>query len=333
MVHTLTINHRILNNRVLDEIYKRLEEITGVKPRKIDSGVFATEALKEKGYTFIKLISKRIDSKYKHNYMMIELTINPSKILGVNKLEVLKEVQIEELIQRFNTDTKHIQEQLPRLEHWTTKRIDYAVNINTPYVKEYIKLFRRGDRPKGFKEYTRDKGNDLEEKGGLYLFNGSITINFYDKESERLWNNFNKDGAKNLLRFEIQCKPSKTNTMKSKYDFDSKHLVNYLNDDISCQQIQYYYEKVIGQGDYYMLSEAVNRVNKSDYTSATKDKLITVLKDINTHRSIWKAREESKYNKNCFNRYLKQIRELGVNPVTIPSRWKMKCLNNIYNKV
>lgn len=321
MVHTFMISHRILSPKVFNEIYKELEEITGVKPRKIKD-IYVTEELKDKGFTHIILTNKKIDSKYKYNFMQITIIINPLKLLEVSKLELLKENQVEELNARFYGEIIKIHHSLPRLEHWVANRIDYAVNINTPYVKEYIRLFQRGDKPKGFKDTK-------QLDGSLYLSNDSVTINFYDKENERLWNGFNKDGAKNLLRLEIQCKPSKTNTLKSKYDFESKHLWQYLNSDISHQQIQYYYGKVIGEGDYYTLTEAIKRVNKSAYTSATKDKLINVLREINAHRSVWKAREESKYNSGCFNRYLKQIRALGVNPVTIPSRWKINSLINI----
>ena len=325
MVHTFMISHRILSAKVFNEIYKELEEITGAKPRKIKD-IYVTEALKDKGFTHIILTNKKIDSKYKYNFMQITIIMNPLKLLEVSKLELLKEDQVEELNDRFYSEIIKIHHSLPRLEYWGANRIDYAVNINTPYVKEYIRLFQRGDKPTGFKDTK-------QLDGSLYISNDSVTINFYDMENERLWNGFNKDGAKNLLRLEIQCKTSKTNTIKTKYEFDSKHLGNYLRTDISRNQLQYYYNKVIGQGDYYTLSEAIRIVKESKYTLATKNKIIAVLKDVSIHRSIWKAREKSQYNSSCFNRYLKQIRALGVNPVTIPSRLGIKTLKNIYSNV
>lgn len=330
MIHTLTINNRILSGRVFDEIYKGLELISGLKPRKIGEGHYVIKALEEEGFTFIHLINKRIDSKYKNNYMMIKITINPSKILGRNNLEVLEDEQLEKLKIKFNEKVKKIHNSLPRLEHWTTDRIDYAINIDTPYVEEYIKLFQRADKPGSFKELYCSKSKVRKHrKGSFYLFNDSVTINFYNKESERFSQNLNKDGAKNLLRLEIQCKKSKTNTIKAKNEFDSKHLEHYLSKKLSYEQIQYYYNNTIGTGDYYKLSEAIQKVDDSDYTSFTKNKLTEVLKAINKHRSIWRAREESQYNSSCFDRYLKQIRALGINPVTIPAKWKIKKLENI----
>ena len=82
---------------------KELEEITGVKPRKI-KGIYVTEALKDKGFTHIILTNKKIDSKYKYNFMQITIIMNPLKLLEVSKLELLKEDQVEELNDRFYSE-------------------------------------------------------------------------------------------------------------------------------------------------------------------------------------------------------------------------------------
>ena len=111
--------------------------------------------------------------------------------------------------------------------------------------------------------------------------------------------------------------------------FNLFYLTNgVITQEISYQQLEYYYNKTIGAGDYYKLSDAIRIIQDSNYTSKTKDKLTEVLRAISKHRSIRRAREESQYNSSCFNRYLKQIRALGVNPVTIPGRWKVDKLKN-----
>lgn len=329
MIHTWTITHRILSPKTFDEIYKELEVITGEKPRRVKEGCYVTEALREEGFTRIKLTSKKINVKYKYNFMQIKITMNPLKLIGRNKLEVIKMDLLEEVKKIFLKRIKKIHMTLPRLDYWTINRIDYAVNINTPYVEEYIKLFHRADKPRGFSNWS--PSIVTQRYGSLYLISEGVNINFYNKESERLSQNFNKDGAKDILRIEVQCKKSKTNTLKTKYEFDSMHLEHYLSQEVSYQQLEYYYNKTIGAGDYYKLSEAIRIVQDSNYTSKTKEKLTEVLREINRHRSIWKAREKSEYNKVCFNRYLKQIRALGVNPVTIPVRWSMTNLKNILN--
>lgn len=329
MIHTWTITHRILSPKTFDEIYKELEVITGEKPRRVKEGCYVTEALREEGFTRIKLTSKKINVKYKYNFMQIKITMNPLKLISRNKLEVIKTDLLEEVKKIFLGRIKKIHMTLPRLEYWIIDRIDYTVNINTPYVEEYIKLFQRADKPRNFKEWYCDRSKVRKQpNGSFYLISKGVNINFYNKEHERLSQNFNRDGAKDLLRLEIQCKKPKTNTIKSKNGFDSRHLEHYLSQEISYQQLEYYYNKTIGAGDYYKLSEAIRIIQDSNYTSKTKDKLTEVLRAISKHRSVWRAREESQYNSSCFNRYLKQIRALGVNPVTIPGRWKVDKLKN-----
>lgn len=332
MIHTLMITHQIISPKTFDEIYKELEILTGVKLRKIQEGCYSTEALKEEGFTYIQLISKKVDGRYKYNFMQMTIILNPVKLIARNKLEVLKVDQLNEVKKIFLERIKKIHISLPYLDYWTLNRIDYAVNINTPYAEEYIKLFQRGDKPRNFKELYCSKSKIRKQlDGSFYLFNDSVVINFYNKENERLSQNFNKDGAKDLLRLEIQCKKPKTNTLKEKNRFDSRHLEHYLSEQISHQQLEYYYNKTIGTGDYYKLSEAIRIVQQSNYTYKTKEKLTGTLRAVSRHRSIWRAREESQYNSSCFNRYLKQIRELGINPVTIPARWKIYKLDNLVN--
>lgn len=332
MIHTLTITHQILSPKTFDEIYKGLEIITGEKPRKIANGVYKVESLKEFGFTYIKLSSQKRDVKYRYNFMQITVRINPLKLIERNKLEVLKQEDIEEVKKIFAEEVQRIHNSLPRLEYWIINRIDYAININTPYVEEYIKLFQRADKPRNFKELYCSKSKTRKQlDGSFYLISQSVNINFYNKEHERLSQNFNKDEAKDLLRLEVQCKKPKTNTLKVKYEFDSRHLEHYLSKEISYQQLEYYYNKTIGVGDYYKLSDAIKKVRNSNYTSKTKEKLINVLRAVNKCRSIWKAREESQYNSSYFNRYLKQIRALGINPVTIPKRWSIEKLKNVSN--
>ena len=76
---------------------------------------------------------------------------------------------------------------------------------------------------------------------------------------EKFTQNFNKDGAKDLLRVEVQCKKSKTNIIKVKNVFDSRYLEHYLSQEISC-----HYNKIIGSSDYYTLSEIIKIVQDSN---------------------------------------------------------------------
>ncbi|WP_195970934.1 hypothetical protein [Clostridium thermobutyricum] len=231
----------------------------------------------------------------------------------------------------FNEKIKLIHESLPRLENWILNRIDYAINIKIEYVKEYIKLFQRGDKPKRFKElYCSSSKKRKQLEGSLYLFNSSVNINFYDKYNERVKKNLNENAKRDILRLEIQCKKSKLYNIKNKSKFESLQVGEYLKKDISHKILSDYYFLVIGKGDYYKLKEAIEKIKNSNYSISTKEKLIKTLNLVNKHKSVWKARDKCEYSIASFNRYLQLIRGININPVTIPVRWEIDFLANIY---
>lgn len=316
-----------------DEIYKSLEIISknnGVNLYKSNVG-YITHALKDKGFTEIVLSKYKINNKYKHDYMQLTIQLNPTKLLNRDIVELTKEEDLHEVSEKFNKIKEQIHLDLKPLFSWTLNRIDYCINIKTPYVKEYIKLFQRCSLPYRFNiPYDKKAKVRKHKEGSFYIFNNSTIINFYDKELER-FNNTGKilESAKDILRLEIQCKKGKTDYIKYKYNFDIKYLGYFTSEELSLNIISSYFDKIIGKGNYYKLDKARDIINSSKHTKSTKDKLINVLELINKHKSIDKARENSNYSKDSFNRYIKKIRELNINPITIPRRWEIDILKDI----
>ena len=316
-----------------NEIYKSLEIISknnGVNLYKSDVG-YITHALKDKGFTEIVLSKYKINNKYKHDYMQLTIQLNSTKLLNRDIVELTKEEDLHEVSEKFNKIKEQIHLDLKPLFSWTLNRIDYCINIKTPYVKEYIKLFQRCSLPYRFNiPYDKKAKVRKHKEGSFYIFNNSTIINFYDKELER-FNNTGKilESAKDILRLEIQCKKGKTDYIKYKYNFDIKYLGYFTSEELSLNIISSYFDKIIGKGNYYKLDKARDIINSSKHTKSTKDKLINVLELINKHKSIDKARENSNYSKDSFNRYIKKIRELNINPITIPRRWEIDILKDI----
>lgn len=332
MIHTLEITHRVLSSKHFNEIYKTLTLLGNSKPKKVREGCYVTTELKEYGFTQIQLTSKKVSEKYKYNVMQIKIILNPKNLIEANSLKLMKSYDIERVKYIFNDKVKSIHPSLPIFEYWTVKRIDYAIDIVTKYVEEYIILFQRGDKPKVFSELYCNKSKVRKQReGSFYIFNKSVNVNFYNKENEQTKKGFNNYEIKNLLRLEVQCKNLKVNSIKKKNRFKSNQLINYLSDEESKRQIYNYYGATIGRGTYYKLSKAIELVNKSTYSNLFKKKLIKVLKLINKHRSIWKAREKKIYNEKSFNKYLELLRNLDINPVTLPIRWNIEKLPNILN--
>lgn len=331
MVHTLMINNRFLSSTYYNEVFKALESISKENGSRFFKGKFGyeTNALREHGFNKIILKKLKIDERYRRDYLSITIILNPAKLIRKGDEYTIKEEDLEEIKAEFDCIKNKINIGLPSLENWEVNRIDYAINIKTRHVKEYIKLFQRGDKPKGFKEpYCSISRRRKQLEGSFYLFNKSVGINFYDKEDQLLKKNFNRDGVEDLLRLEIQCNKPKTNSIKYKKGFGTSYVKSFLQADLSEEYINIYYDKTIGSGDYYKLSKAIQMIEESNYTKTMKDKLVEVLRAINRHRSIWKAREKSKYSRNSFNKYLNMIRELNINPVTIPNEMEVDFLKN-----
>lgn len=326
------ISHRLISIRDYNEIFRVLDLISkknNTTFRKKKYG-YETKALIDYGFNKVILKKVKVDKKYKHDYLNITIILNPIRLINKNKLEVIKEDDLGLVYKRFKEVKNKIFSGLPVLEHWDINRVDYAININTEHVKEYIKLFQRADKPSSFKEQYCTKAHRSKQlEGSFYLYNKSVTINFYDKEDELMKKNFNTDGAKNLLRLEVQCNKPKTNNIKYKNEFGTSHVKNYLRMDLSEEYINHYYSKTIGSGDYYKLYKAIQIIKGSNYTYIIIKNLVEVLQEVNIHRSIWKAREKSQYSKNSFNKYLKMIRALNINPVTIPNSWEVDYIKSI----
>ena len=316
-----------------NEIYKSLEIISknnGVNLYKSNVG-YITHALKDKGFTEILLSKYKINNKYKHDYMQLTIQLNPIKLLNRDIVELTKEQDLKEVEKKFNEIIEKIHLDLNTFFYWTLNRIDYCINIKTQYVKEYIKLFQRCSLPYRFSiPYDKKAKVKKHTKGSFYIFNKSTIINFYDKQAERV-NNAGEalESAKDILRLEIQCKKGKTDYMKYKHKFEMKFLGYFTSEELSLKTISTYFDKTIGKGDYYKLDKARAIINASNHTKATKEKLINTLELINKHRSIDKARENSNYSKDSFNRYINKIRALNINAVTIPRAWQVDYLKSI----
>lgn len=320
-----------------NQIYKSLEILSknkGVNLYPHEQG-YMTRALKDRGFTEILLSKFKVHEKYRHDYMQLTIQLNPTKLLGRDIIELTKEEDLKDVEQKFNEIIEVIHIDLNTFMYWTLNRIDYAINIKTQYVKEYIQLFQRSNIPYRFKmPYDKTSKVRKQKKGSFYLFSNSTIINFYDKSDERKKNTGEEvETAKDILRLEVQCLKGKTDALKRKYDFRIKYLGYFLSKDISDYVIKYYYDKTIGKGNYYKLKNAVKIVNESDHRKDIKEKLINVLDEVSLKRSIYKAKKSTNYTKESFNNYIKLLRNLGINPVTIPKLWTINYLENLESKI
>lgn len=352
MFHTMVIQQQIISDAEWKRIYNNLDKLSEVKGcnlYRLDAEctekitVYKTLCLADKGLNQITLKKIKVDRKYTQELKYIEIVLNPSKLLKkINSIAITKEEDIENMYEAFEKVKILIDSNLNRLYLWTLKRSDYARNIDMrnvedwvtedkeQLVSEYIKLFKKADKPSKMKIPYNESHRRSQRPGSFRLYNKSVTVNFYDKENERINKDKPIEDSKYILRLEIQCNKFKTNAIKRQNEWDSKMLFNYLNKDIALKNLHSYYNKTVGEGDYYKLKGAETKIRDSKYRSNKQEILISMLKSINKTRSIWRAREESEFSKEKFNGYLRDIRRIGVNPVTISERVKFDYLPNVW---
>lgn len=297
---------------------------------------YFNSCLKEYG---IRLYAFDVSKEHYSSYVFV-VVVRFKQVLDKNNIiDVAKKQDIGEIKEKFNKLISKNGFKLPSLNQWLVSRIDYCINLETLYVDEYTHLLKKGDKPYYWNEI------DIETPTNLYLKGKSSTVNFYNKQSQlkdiqQENPNITDEQIKlseNILRLEIQCYNSKVGYLKKKYDnlitpsvkfilteknIPSKSLFLLFRDNISIDTITSALKRIVKSGDYQRKSIALQMINKSNYRKKVKDDLILIIKEISKqHQSIYKIRnnldELGIMNKSTFNRRIKQLGEMNINPVTI----------------
>ena len=109
--------------------------------------------------------------------------VNPAKLLyGYDAFETVTadDDTLERLSQAFYDALNELTDaaDLPMLPDWFARRIDYAVDVRTAHINEYVKLLNKGDKPSAYT--SRPKG----EMGSCYWQCKSMTGNVYTKADQ-----------------------------------------------------------------------------------------------------------------------------------------------------
>ena len=248
-----------------------------------------------------------------------------------NRIVVYQSADYFDVQNAFDTAIQGLCKGLPLFTDWRVNRIDYCINVCTPYVREYLHLLRKGDMPPHLHIPYNAQRNYSYRTGSVYLTGNSTTINFYDKEQE-LKTQQRTDPcitdaivvqAHNILRLEVQCKKPRTDYLKVKYDMDTTHLPHYLRDEIALNTVARALDSVTKYAEYKRHSVALEMIAGMDCTSRTKKNLTLLIDTVaKQYGSVYKARDkliaDGVCSKGTFNRYLRLLQAQNINAVTIP---------------
>jgi hypothetical protein len=289
----------------------------------------------------------------------IKATINPKLFTGERDyLTAANTNHLPDVETRFNLEAAKISPILGRFADYEFNRIDYCINFA---LRELgidcdplliMELLQRSNLPKHFyRKYVYGEDLPLNGKAAgiaslpagdpdrnkFILTSNSININCYYKY-DQLRENFpdcpDIRASGDIIRFEIQCLYPKayymSKALKGRDGFTDL-FSEMLSDDTSAGIVCNYFDKIIMQGDYYSMDEAVKKIQASHFTSKVGNRLIAVLKEIEVRGGIANAKigitkPEARED---FRRSLRDLAKLRINPVVIPDRYGIDHIPNL----
>lgn len=254
---------------------------------------------------------------------IIEAKINPKFLAGITDyLTAATYSDMNIAIVNFNDESKKISPLLGTFNDYKIKRVDYCINvclndfIHISDFRQVINLIKRSDIPPYYKEwmkYDKTSHRMKSKPESFYLCSKSVNINYYSKYLQlenRSQENEEKgfdpipqetiDASHDIIRFEVQCKYFKTYALNKKAENSGNECPNKYKSllaPLTCVEIvSSYYEKVIGKGDWYTLSEAVRIIQSKNFNIQKEKRYIDTLKYISQCRSIAKAKASDQGN-------------------------------------
>jgi hypothetical protein len=348
MLHTVHMFCKVKTDfyYALSKTLHKLSKLNESKFYSRDNGSFYCELLKDHG---INLILKRIEQVDGPSYSALEVIMNPMRLLDSNEYYQLTDTKhFEDINLEFqkvfkpikkefgrNKQNKYFKFKLDKLESYSLKRVDFAINIETEEIEQYMGLIVRANIPDGFHQYVEyDKSSKRRKppKGSFYIseknkdHKPTVTVNCYNKGEQLKERNLPcNEKANKTIRFEVQCHYNKTYSITRSEGFENYGFQYILCGEVSFKTLRFYYKKTIGLGDYYSLSKAKEIIQSKRMKKEKKDGLIKILDLVNEKRGIWKARMKME-NKKDFDDKIKALHKHGVNPVTIPVKWGIEYL-------
>ena len=291
---------------------------------------------------------------------IIEATINPKLLAGIQ--DYVAAATLDDMwsaIKKFNSISNSISPLLCTFECYEPKRIDYCINfalnelVPSCASGKVMDLIKRGDIPPKYEQWMQYSSISHRMKsvpGSFYLKCKSANINCYEKSIELQKRNQNNPDsvsqavlieAQDIIRFEVQCKYPKARTLSRQAEsvgYFGTDKYKYLLDCKACLiKINSYYGDTIGRGDWFTVSAAEKIIRSHRYNSQKEQRLIAALQRVSQCRSL--ASAKASYQGSdlaAFKRTLKDLSDIGINPVTIPRDWGIKHIPNlmhIYNDI
>ena len=290
------------------------------------------------------------------NVNYVEIKINPKILSGIRDYITAADIyDMNVAIINFNRISKNVSPLLRTFDDYFFKRIDYCINFSLDELAPgcshelIMKLIRHGDIPPHYEEWKKydEKAHQKKSRpSSFYLICDSVNINCYSKYMKFQEQNEGNikhgrppisqqimDMARDIVRFEVQCKYQKVYNQSRKIGNIHNAYNTYrvlLGYQTCLKHIYYYFNVTIGTGDWYSLSAAKEIIKERGFNKQKTERLINVLQEVNQCRSLAKAKAKHQGSDlEAFKRTVKDLADIGINPVTIPREWGIPHIPNL----
>jgi len=190
-----------------------------------------------------------------------------------------------------------------RVADFNLSRIDYKLDIVTPYKDIYVGILKQ-------LQFSYRRKHQQEWMTSVYYNGKSYTINLYDKEA--------KEGAsfKDVLRLELQLKSRWIRRQFNEYGMVAS-LRNYFNDSVRRNTFEDLLTPLIYRGDHYTIRKSRYVLAEYGYSEKTVTKLLDFQRLVLQHGMSASTRLSGK-SANTVRGYIVKLQNAGVNPVPLP---------------
>lgn len=267
---------------------------------------FITNMFKYIGGVYVLKVISAITFVYYPIFNVLNITVNPSKLLNVDSVSEYHYKQFIYTLQGYiNEVFSDIDATLLNI-----CRMDYKIDHFTEFKDLYIWLLHKS----ATKYRQLNQYNKYETS--VYFNSRTKNIQFYDKEAERSDKLQAVDEKyTNMLRSEIQLKRPYFKYQLSAYGVCRNQLINYWTEKDRDFVFNEILKPIVFIGDYYTIYQS-NKILKEHYSNTMVSRLLEFQKLI-SRVGISKTKEQYKDQFHVYKKML-EAPEVNINPILIP---------------
>lgn len=272
--------------------------------------------------------------KYRDDYIYIHLQHNAIKNKNADTIYEDTLMLFESI--GIDIESLELENKLNRIDYKHDFECEYKPVVEKQAIANITSKTR--DSYNGVYKEKLKKGTGIKYKP----ISSYTEIIIYDKEQERKDKLKKKKKTshielelkeyKNVFRTELRFKSKRLYYNKKHTLKMDKKLDNYFNEEVADECFERYVEPVFYTEPFYRIDYALIAIQSNRRLTETEaEKLCKLVTDINK-KGYTKAKEEYNYCDDTFEKHIKLLRSIGINPLTFDEDIDLAILHNFTTK-